>query len=237
MTLDDAQERLGFRIEDLQEIEVATMLGSDKDQIKEDLSEKDVSRIKDEVYGVILQYLDMEGYPSEGNGRNECNVCDLVLYVVGPVLSSYHRKTSRNVRLWREREILSVDHQTGGRVEFVIVELVDVGKQNFILLVEAKRSSLAKAEKQLLLSLKDLRDNNGSGEVYGFATIGESWRMFKYDGVSFCKTEKMDILFEPMKNNKKRWLKNCSELIDCIIMAMRNGGMVKKAVAVGTSEG
>ena len=80
-----------------------------------------------------------------------------------------------------------------------------------------------------------MRENNAEGEVYGFTTTGESWRMFRYDGISFCRTEKMDVLFDSMDGDtgKERWIKDCSILVDCIIMALRNGGMVKKDVVVG----
>jgi hypothetical protein len=33
--------------------------------------------------------------------------------------------------------------------------------------------------------MKDMRDVNDGGEVYGFVTTGETWRMLKYDGKSF----------------------------------------------------
>jgi hypothetical protein len=46
---------------------------------------------------------------------------------------------------------------------------------------------------QCLLAMKDTRDINGGGEVYGFVTTGKAWRMLKYDGTSFELTEKIDV--------------------------------------------
>ena len=84
------------------------------------------------------------------------------------------------------------------------MDLIDVGVGGVIIMVEGKSSSLGQAERQCLLSLKDMRENNGEGEVYGFTTTGESWRMFRYDGISFCKTEKMDVIDED--TGKERWI-------------------------------
>ena len=202
-------------------------------KLEKELSEEDVLKIKDKVYGDILQFLDIEGYPTEGSSEfTEANVSDLLVYIIGPILASFRRNTGRPVRLHREKEIVVVDNEMGGKEEFVIVDLVDVGMEKFVLMVEGKRSSLRQAERQCLLSMQDMRGNNGEGEVYGFTTTGESWRMFRYDGISFCKTEKMDVIFDSMDEGtgKERWIKDCSILVDCILMALRNGGGVKDVV-------
>ena len=46
--------------------------------------------------------------------------------------------------------------------------------------------------------------------------------------ISFCKTTKMDVIFNSMDEDtgKERWIKNCSILVDCILMVLRNGGDV-----------
>lgn len=60
---------------------------------------------------------------------------------------------------------------------------------------------------QCLLSMKDMKDNNGSvGEVYRFVTTEEHWRMIRYDGTSFTTTENFTVLFGTMGANKKRLL-------------------------------
>jgi len=43
------------------------MMGFDKYKSEKELSEEDASKIKDKVYGGILQFLDTEGYPTEGS--------------------------------------------------------------------------------------------------------------------------------------------------------------------------
>ena len=51
-------------------------------------------------------------------------------------------------------------------------------ERTFVLVVEAKRSTLAVAFRRLFLVLNDMWDTNGKkGVVYGFATTGEDWQM------------------------------------------------------------
>ncbi|KAF8417262.1 hypothetical protein BGX38DRAFT_714777 [Terfezia claveryi] len=88
------------------------------------------------------------------------------------------------------------------------MDLISVMEEKFVLIVEAKRASTGQAMKQCVLSLKDAWDNNEGGEVYGFVTSGNQWRMFKFDGKSFVATEEFMVLFESMKEDKKRWTKN-----------------------------
>jgi hypothetical protein len=40
------------------------------------------------------------------------------------------------------------------------------------------------AMKQCLLAVRDMRDTNAGGNVYGFVTTGKAWRMLKYDPAS-----------------------------------------------------
>jgi len=81
-------------------------------------------------------------------------------------------------------EITSVDNETGGVEEFVVVDQIAVAEQKFLSIIEAKRTSVGQAIRQLLLPLKDAWDNNGGGVVHGFVTTGQHWRMFSYDGIS-----------------------------------------------------
>ncbi|KAI5799188.1 hypothetical protein DFH27DRAFT_559923 [Peziza echinospora] len=222
MTIADAQRRLGFRIENLKAVPVSRMLA----EAKYKPGGEGISKIKESVYGNIVQYLDTEGYPMEGNSDfNEANISDLVYAILSPILSSFRRKTGRDVRLRREKEIISVTGETGGREEFVVVDLVTVGEEQFILMVEGKRSSLGQAMKQCLLAMKDMRDNNGEGKVYGFVTTGEFWRMLSYDG-AFEMTNNMEVLFDTMDEEKEKWMKDHSVLVDCIYAAMSKGGRV-----------
>ncbi|RPB25944.1 hypothetical protein L211DRAFT_782284, partial [Terfezia boudieri ATCC MYA-4762] len=104
----------------------------------------------------------------------------------------------------------------------------------FIFVVESKGSSVGKAMRQCLLAMKDMRDNNRDGKVYGFVTTGETWQMLEYDGASFRKCESITVVFDSMGENKQRWMDNCSAVVDCIYFALSNGGIVKDVV-VGES--
>jgi hypothetical protein len=42
--------------------------------------------------------------------------------------------------------------------EFVVVDLVAVAEEKFVLMIEGKRSSLGQAQRQCLLSMKDMGD-------------------------------------------------------------------------------
>ncbi|RPB28987.1 hypothetical protein L211DRAFT_776546 [Terfezia boudieri ATCC MYA-4762] len=110
------------------------------------------------------------------------------------------------------------------------MDRISVTEEKFVLIVEAKRASTGQAIKQCVLSLKDAWDNNEGGEVYGFVTLGEQWRMIKFDGKSFVATEAFMVLFESMKEDKKRWTKNYSVVVDCIYFALSNGGIIKDEV-------
>jgi hypothetical protein len=94
-------------------------------------------------------------------------------------LYSYKRKAGRNLRLWREKEVVSVDRGTHGKEEFIVMNMISVLEEKFVLVVEAKKSSIGEAMKQCLLSLKDMRDGNGGGTVYGFTITGTIWRTFQ----------------------------------------------------------
>ena len=90
-----AEKRLEFRIGELKGIPVERMMGFDKYKSEKELSEEDVSKIKDKVYGDILQFLDTEGYPiaERSSDFTEGNVSDLVVYIISPILASFRRKT------------------------------------------------------------------------------------------------------------------------------------------------
>ena len=68
-----------------------------------------------------------------------------------------------------------------------------MGEEKFVIIIEGMKGTAGEALKQCLLSLKDARDQNSGGVVYGFITTGESWRMLRYDG-TFQMTNKMDVI-------------------------------------------
>ena len=135
------------------------------------------------------------------------------------------------MRLEREKAIISTDKETGGEEEFVVVDRISVGEEGFVIIIEGKQGTSGEALKQCLLSLKDARDQNSGGAVYGFITTGEFWRMLRYDG-TFQMTNKMEVLFDTMEEEKGRWMKENSALVDCMYVALRSGGIVKKDMVV-----
>ncbi|KAI5850365.1 hypothetical protein DFP73DRAFT_229896 [Morchella snyderi] len=227
MTIPEAEKRLGIWLDSLNRdaVSVESMLVQHKSLAT---VESGRDEIKKRVYDNIVEHLEIEGYPTEADPDfNEANINDLVYIIVHPILSDFMRKTGRNIRLRREKEIISVDSETGGKEEFVVIDRISVGKERVVLVIEAKRSSVGDAMKQCLLSMKDARDNNKAGEVYGFVTTGETWRMLSYDGASFRMTRKMHVLFEGMDRHKELWMKDYSALVDCMYAALSNGGIVQ----------
>ncbi|KAF8453423.1 hypothetical protein BGX38DRAFT_1298016 [Terfezia claveryi] len=217
MTIREAEQRLQIWIDELQEVPVDMILA------KPSIERLDMNEMKEKVYRPILEYIDMEGYPTEASiGYKEAKISDLVLYTIGPILSDFKRKTRRKIRLEREKEIISVDEKTGGMEEFVVMDRIQVAEEKFVLIIEAKKSGTGEAIKQCLLSLKDAWDNNG-----------KQWQMIRYDGTSFVVTEEFTTLFRTMEQKKKRWIDNHSDVVDCLYFALANGRVVKgKAVEV-----
>ena len=123
---------------------------------------------------------------------------------------------------------MSVGSETSGYEEFVVVDEILWKQQKFVLAIEAKRGSLGQGMRQCLLAMKDMRDNNGGGAVFGFVTTGEFWKMLRYDGKSFQITRAIVVLFDGMKNDKEGWMKDSSVLVDCMNVALSNGSIVPK---------
>lgn len=68
-----------------------------------------------------------------------------------------------------------MDGETGGREEFVIMDLINVEEEQFVLMAEGKRSSLVQAMKQCLLAMKTTMVVVRCIKVSGFITTGDSW--------------------------------------------------------------
>ncbi|KAL7271813.1 hypothetical protein RUND412_005401 [Rhizina undulata] len=184
--------------------------------------------VKEKVYDGLVGQLEIEGYPSEADPDfKEANINDLVIFIMHPSLRYFKRQTGRDLRLRREKEIITVNSETGDMEKFVVMDFVSLREKNFVLIVEAKKVSLGEARKQCFLSMKDMRDNNGGSTVYGFITTGDSWRMASYDG-TFQMSEKMEILLDTIDDDKERWIKDYSILVDCFNVALNYGGIMKK---------
>jgi hypothetical protein len=140
-------------------------------------------------------------HQSRDRTLRKANISDLVYATMVPILADFKRQTRFAVHFQRkEKEIVvSVDSETGGtEEEFVLMDLISMANDNkFVFIVEAKRSSVGEAMKQLLLAMKDdARDiNDDGGAVYGFTTSGDIWQMVSYNGESFEITEQFFFAF------------------------------------------
>ncbi|KAF8419541.1 hypothetical protein EV426DRAFT_676743 [Tirmania nivea] len=196
------------------------------------LGEDAIDEIKQRVYDNLIDYIDAEDYPSDAMANfNEANINDLVYATIVPIIPGFRRKTCRkSLQLQKEREIIAVgsesEAEAGGVEEFVVVDLISVKEDRFVIIIEAKRPSVGQAMKQCLLSMFNMRGNNGSGKVFGFITTGESWRMVSFDGTLFQLTYKFDVMFEGMRNEYEKWKKEFSLVVDCMVLALSDGGIV-----------
>ena len=66
-----------------------------------------------------------------------------------------------------------------------VISVYGLEGSQYVLVAESKKSPTGEAKRQCMLAMNDMWDHNNSGEVYGFVTTGEWWRMIKYDGTTF----------------------------------------------------
>ncbi|PUU80617.1 hypothetical protein B9Z19DRAFT_1106959 [Tuber borchii] len=208
-TIEEAEKRLQIRI----------------NGIRAGIDKKTIDITKEVVYYHILQYLEIEGYPTEASSDfKEANVSDLVLYIIGPIISAT-KKSGRRMLLKREKEIISVDGLTGEMEEFLVIDRVAITEEKSVLIIEAKRILMGQAMAQILLAMRDASDNNSGGIIYGFVTTGEDWRMLSYDGRDFVMANKFTVLFNTMRDEKEGWLQGNAIIVDCMLIALTNGGL------------
>ena len=170
----------------------------------------------------------------------EANINDLVYSIVITVIAEFKRKSGlMNLQLQRERHVITkkpyYPEYEEAEEQFVVVDQLSVTEEMYVLIIEAKSSSFDEALKHCLLALKDARDNNREGAVYGFVTNGETWRMLNYDGTSFQVTRKFDVLFRGMDRDKLMWMMKFSLVVDCLYVALKNGG-VDREVSIFPSQ-
>ena len=79
---------------------------------------------------------------STRNPQNPKVILADVLFILAPTLQDFRRRT---VKLFKEKQPLSTDTETGGFEEFVVVDAISVRHQKHILVVEGKRVSLSAA--------------------------------------------------------------------------------------------
>ena len=88
-----------------------------------------------------------------------------------------------------------------------------------------ERNELERAVPQCALSMRDARDRNGMGDVFGFVTTRPMWRMLRFDdGKKFTMSCQFVFLFDGMKEQRKKWMEQNSELVRCLWVALTRGG-------------
>lgn len=209
MTFVEAERRLGFKLNTLNETPVAEMFGSGNP------SKVFCDLVKNEVYEEIIRYIRVFGIPKDWDPTfNEISLLHLFYAVITPIIDTYIRETDGgDIRL-------QVGPQDGGTMGFVPVDVMLVKGKKPIFIVKPKRASMGQAVKQCLLLMKDARDLHGEDVVFGFITTGKGWWMLSYNGKSFKITEEMVVLFHSMGRDKERWMKDFSMLVDCMVLAL-----------------
>ena len=103
-----------------------------------------MSDAKEKVYARLVEYVKCELYPSMAEPEfKEANVYDIVTLVLLSILSDFKHKSKRGgIKLYREKEIVSVDEETGGMEEFVVMDVIgstdEEEQRAYLLVVEAK---------------------------------------------------------------------------------------------------
>ncbi|RPA91474.1 PLP-dependent transferase [Choiromyces venosus 120613-1] len=218
ITIREAENLLGIRLA-LRGISVKLMLEGKHGLLGPDA----ILEAKREVYKGLVRYLDAGGYPTESDPDfKEANINDIVAFTIYPILALFKHETTRKLHLSREKEIISKDSSTSGMREFVVMDYISHNEMKYVLIVEAKKVSLGDARNQCFLSLKDMRDCNGGGTVYGFVTMGDSWRMISFDG-EFKLSNKIELLFDSMGEDEEQWMADYSILVQCLNVALSNG--------------
>lgn len=222
ITTDQAERRLDFRLSEVLEsakpiADVLRGLGAS--------SIYETRYTKEKVYDRIVEYLKVETPPSiPSDYINKFSLNDLVYTVIAPIISDYMDVSEDDgIKIFREKEIVGVDGEIGGEVEFVVIDNISVTEEKFVLVITS-------GMKQLLLSMKDMRDRNRHGTIYGFTTTGDKWQMVSYDGAAWTVSEDFKLMFPRMREpeQKERWMQDFSGLIDVMYFALSDGGAVKQ---------
>ena len=225
-TRKEVEQRIGMTLRDLHAtaISVEEMLALARYNPDKEVIEA-MKSTKEEVYKGLARCLRIEGHET----LMEANVNDLVVFIIHPTIDEFMQRTGRKtIQLFREKQLIGEDEETGGYEEFVVVDRIEITEERYILIIEAKRESLGAAMSQCLLAMKDMGDQNHGDVVYGFITTGDSWRMLRYDSDrSFLVTNKIETVFDTMGRDEEKWMREFSVIVDCVYAAL---GEVKKDV-------
>ncbi|RPB25466.1 hypothetical protein L211DRAFT_83661 [Terfezia boudieri ATCC MYA-4762] len=77
--------------------------------------------------------------------------------------------------------------------------------RNNLIIESRRRVPWSSAMGQRPLAVKDLRDRNEGGVMYGFVATGDLWRMLSYeDGAMFQITDNLFVVFGLMGDDKDK---------------------------------
>ncbi|KAF8424069.1 hypothetical protein EV426DRAFT_707822 [Tirmania nivea] len=103
MTISEAEYGLNIELDEIPTVHIDRMLAVH--------SRNAMTAIKEKVNDWIVEYLDIEGYPTEVSADSkEATNSDLV---IGPILAGFKHKTRRKIRLEREIDIVSIERDAG----------------------------------------------------------------------------------------------------------------------------
>ena len=187
------------------------------------------TQIKHKIYDRMLELIETEDYPQGAiNPFKEASISDIVGTVLICCIASFKREEKRsNIKLRRERAIVSPNGDTGGIEEYVIVDIISVANDKIVLVVEAKRDNMDKCLTQCLLAMRDAYDTNTTNKintdaVYGFTTEGVHWRLIIYDGKTFKMSDEMKTMAPDMAVDKANWMADCSIIVDVLYYVLKN---------------
>ncbi|KAF8472484.1 hypothetical protein BDZ91DRAFT_790371 [Kalaharituber pfeilii] len=106
-----------------------------------------LEEVKEKVYDRILEYIEIEGYPTEGVlDFKESNINHLIYSIISPIIRNFRTLTRRlNIQFRSENEVLSQNGETGGQEEFAVIDLISEDEEVFIFVIEVETSSVGKA--------------------------------------------------------------------------------------------
>lgn len=173
--------------------------------------------IKNNIYADLCFCIDVEDFPGASvESSKEVNVNDIVFIILFKTLGMFkNQENQENLKLRREKKIISVDKESGGFEEFVIIDLVNIRDEVPVLIIECKRNSIRECFKQCILALKDVFDINKK-PCYGILTTGVNWSFIKYTENEILVSEEIVAIFPKMSKDKDRWIKNNSVIIDIL---------------------
>lgn len=206
----EAELILGFKFVDFYDSQIP---------VEQFINKTAPEQLKKAIFERLSDCIESEGFPEATiYPLNESVITDNVGVILQAIVSYCRVTNNRNdLRLIREKQIISIDEQFGENMEFVRMQAINVDSNRYMIVVEAKRDSLGKGLTHLLLALKSMWNiNNDQKLVYGFITTAIDWQLIIYDGETWKLSERTTVLLPNMRKKQDRWLTNNTQLLDVV---------------------